>query len=201
MTWAELFRSVRRPLPLLVLLAACAGVFMVGGAMWTDRTPFGQTTAGWVQAVGSIAAILAAVWLQDRDRRLKERDARKAQIVALIAIAQRCVSTLTRLDRLAKNGGLTPDRVRRYSDELEADEAVISAIDLMSLADAAPITYLLVLRRNIRSARRRLRYWASLRSSRPIKPERFKLLVENADYALEELTKLQEPSHSPASSL
>lgn len=160
-----------------------------------------SATASWVQAIGSIGAILAAVWLQDRDRRLKERDVRRAQIVALIAIAQRCVSTLTRLDRLARNGGLTPDRVRRYSDELEADEAVISAIDLMSLADATSITYLLILRRNIRSARRRLRYWASLGSSRPIKPERFKSLVDNAAYALEELTKLDQPSHSPASAL
>lgn len=47
----------------------------------------GQTMAAWVQAIGSIAAILAAVWLQDRQRRLDRLQELAEMLSALRGVA------------------------------------------------------------------------------------------------------------------
>lgn len=73
MRWADVLKLARTPVPMLGVTVGMLALFLVGGAVWKDRSLFGPTVAAWVQALGSIAAILIAVWVPIYMRSIEER--------------------------------------------------------------------------------------------------------------------------------
>lgn len=64
-------------------------------------------TAAWVQAVGSIAAILVAVWLQDRQRQSVRRDRAKDTLEVLADTAHQAYKFISLADHAVKGGSWT----------------------------------------------------------------------------------------------
>lgn len=114
-----------------------------------------SVTAAWAQAFLSALAIFAAVWLQDRDRRLRAEERQKSRREAILAIGRNISLTLGWLDRRARAGELV-GRFGYYEDELNADLMAVASMDLSSLEDASLATALMRLRTLVTTARRRL---------------------------------------------
>jgi hypothetical protein len=67
---AEFWMALRIPLPVGVVLGLVLASFFLGGAVYSDEHGlFGQVSAAWVQAIGSIAAIVAATFIASRQSR------------------------------------------------------------------------------------------------------------------------------------
>jgi hypothetical protein len=116
----------------------------------------------WVQAVGSVVAIVVSVilgfWLQDRDRAKKDAHELQNQITALIAISERCVKNLERLDERARKQTFKADGLGWLMDEAEATERVAAAVDLMTLRSPDLTKEVAELQEATRTGRRRLGY-------------------------------------------
>jgi hypothetical protein len=149
----------------------------------------GADWPAWVQAVGSVLAILVTVgsgiYLQDRERKRKEADSLANQIAALTAIAERCVKLLERLNERATKGTLARDELGWLGDEALAMEATTNAIDLMSIRSTALIAQAAELQEAARTCRRRLGYAAaSVKNGRQTKNDQFDDPLERARKAL-----------------
>lgn len=92
MGWTDLIAVLKRPLPLLGVLGACLGTLLIGGAIATDKSVFGPTTAAWVQAVGTIAAIIAAVAIPIAERRGQVAHYREAALAVAKELVDEIVS-------------------------------------------------------------------------------------------------------------
>lgn len=100
-------------LPEAIAIAGVAlgvGVAFHGWPVWPEAE--GQTWAAWVQAVGSILAVLIAVWLSARDRkviredRLREmEERRKAVSYDLTAVALELQLRIAKLCAMALEDG------------------------------------------------------------------------------------------------
>jgi hypothetical protein len=117
-----------------------------------------SATAAWAQAILSALAIFAAVWLQDRDRRIRAEERQRSRRTAILTVAKNCVGTLEQLDRRARDRRLTLGRFGFYEDELEADLAAMTGLDLLEIGDAKLMAELMRVRRLAKTARRRLGY-------------------------------------------
>lgn len=115
-----------------------------------------SATAAWAQAVLSGLAIFAAVKLQDRDRQKRSDERELQRVEAILAITQHCVATLKQLDERAEKGQLTSGRFGFYEDETSSDLAAVTAIDLSSLENPRVSAELMIIRRSMMTARRRL---------------------------------------------
>jgi hypothetical protein len=62
----------------LLVLGACTDLILIGRACDLGKSDW----AAWVQAVGSVAAILVAVWIANRDNRKRNHDAYTLAIIA-----------------------------------------------------------------------------------------------------------------------
>lgn len=146
----------------------------------------------WVQAVGSVAAIVASVWLgrwlQDREREKSAALALRQQAAALVAIGRRCVEAIADLNTRAVTSRLEPDNLGYLQEEAAAAEAAANAIDLMALRSPTLIKHVADLQQAARTSRRRLSYRAkAIREGQMTKTSRFKACLEKATKALEEL--------------
>ena len=143
----------------------------------------------WVQAVGSVVAIVVSVflgvWLQDRERRKKDVAELRNQVVALTAIGERCVQTLARLDKRAREQTITKDILGWLTDEAEATEEAAAAIDLMTLRSPEITKHVAELQEATRTGRRRLGYVArTVRSDGVLKLDDFEAPLDKAKVAL-----------------
>jgi hypothetical protein len=153
--------------------------------------------AGWVQAIGSIAAIVASVWsaawLQDRGHRNAMHNAASTQLAAVCAIAARCVSTLERIDVKAQDGTLTSTAIKQLGDEITADESTVGAIELMTVSSSEVIDLVSRLQEQVRTGRRRLGYaQIALTKRKPPDPKRFESPLKIATAVLAELRQRQD---------
>lgn len=153
MTWGDLFRWLQSPKGTVGVAAVLAAAFALGGAIAEDGL-FGQVTAAWVQAIGSIAAISAAIWIAGRQFRQSEihrweADASRvsvalhlsAQLRDAIDEAQRSV-----LPRLPTFEPSNFESVRAALDEvplmeLPAGKAAIAVVNLRRAAQLYEATY------------------------------------------------------------
>jgi len=71
MRWGDLFKWLGSPKATVGVVSTLAAAFALGGSIAADGL-FGQVTAAWVQAIGSIAAITAAIWIAGRQFRQSE---------------------------------------------------------------------------------------------------------------------------------
>jgi hypothetical protein len=79
---------------------------LVAGAAWADRDGFfGAITAAWIQAVGSIAAIAAAIWIDRGEARRAreavlraEQEAISSRLKAIRNAANVCLNCSDRLE-------------------------------------------------------------------------------------------------------
>ncbi|MFY1914814.1 hypothetical protein ACOTB6_24885 [Achromobacter xylosoxidans] len=108
--WENVFAAV-----ILVLLASGAGLIALAGLNWAGQ--YGSGTASWVQAVGSIGAVIAALLVGKGQRShalALERDARKAKLAAALEVLEQIhramSSTATKL-KVRSEGELKPMQV------------------------------------------------------------------------------------------
>lgn len=140
-----------------------------------------SATAAWAQAIFSALAIFAAVWLQDRDRSNRAADRQRSRRAAIQALGQNCLGTLEQLDRRAREGELKLGRFGFYEDELDADLAAMTGLDLLEIDDASLATDLMKLRRLARTARRRLGYArGKVENGETVRSDRFSSAVKQA---------------------
>jgi hypothetical protein len=94
----QLWNRLKRMTPLRWgILGAAAAAFMLGGAVYQDRSPFGPITAAWMQAIFSVIAILAAIWIDRGTVRRAELARRAAQQEAVndrISTMEACAEAL-----------------------------------------------------------------------------------------------------------
>lgn len=110
----------------------------------------GESGAAWVQAFGSIGAILAATHIANGDRRQARERERKKETVIYVALLNRLIEAKRSLELFNTvcnpsyyDGFQVPeDLVRSYSSRLEADLMKIRAIDLASLPDPRSVNAL-----------------------------------------------------------
>jgi hypothetical protein len=137
---------------------------ILGVAAQGDRAPVAfkaltsQTAAAWIQAVGSVAAIFAAIALQDRERRAAEKESLADQIEAINALSQACASTVVRIHRRAVANELDGNRIHYLLDDISADEAALAKIDLISVHGGDAVILVSRLHQIVRTVKRRLKY-------------------------------------------
>ena len=141
--------SISRDLP--SLLAALGGFvlfFLLAGAA-LETGLFSATMAAWIQAVFSVAAIFAAAWLNDRDRRMTREAAGIRQAQAAATMARDLVELIHSANGLMKSrqcygpaAEVLGDVIRRRVAMLEAlppagypsRELVVGLFGLMNVA-------------------------------------------------------------------
>jgi hypothetical protein len=101
------------------VVGGCVAVgVLLGGAFASDPNGvFGQTVAAWVQAVGSIAAIIAAIWIAqgaNRQSREDQREAMTRRLAQLIGIAALCM-----------------ERIDQYHDAVEGKRPQVGTMDAL----------------------------------------------------------------------
>lgn len=98
-------------------VAIGVGVALRGWPSWPEAS--GQTWAAWVQAAGSILAIIAAFLIGKRDREhalWTQRRANIAQLQAILVVADRSKKTLrVTVERLRHHQQKSPADVKRYA--------------------------------------------------------------------------------------
>jgi len=60
---------------------------------WWKKGLVSPETAAWAQGIGTVAAIVVAVWLQDRDRRVRKRDELERYTGLVVAALKHAAST------------------------------------------------------------------------------------------------------------
>lgn len=149
---------------ILAMAYVALAPLVLGIAAQGDRAPAlfkalgGQTAAAWIQAVGSVAAIFAAVALQDRERRATDRGTLADQIEAINALSVRCTGTVVRIHSRAVAGQLNGNRIRYLLDDISADEASLAKIDLIAVRGGDAVILVSRLHQIVRTVRRRLKY-------------------------------------------
>jgi hypothetical protein len=123
----------RKPAAQIAVGAAVSTALIVGAAVHDEDGLFGANTAAWAQAVGSVAAIVAAIAIdQGTARRARravkdaERDARDARRMAI----RRCVTVLNGVISQFKRSVL--DDGRTYSIAPEHVRAIRTAQQVIS---------------------------------------------------------------------
>ena len=161
-----------------------------------------SATAAWAQAILSALAILAAVWLQDRDRAKRRDEKQRLRLAAVLSIAQSCVGTLRQLNKRAESGELIKTKFGFYDDETSAELTAVTAIDLSGLEDARVGSEIIRLRRVTTTARRRLRRDRDkVEAGGVVRPDRYSSLFKQAQAALQRLEGLQDRARPPKSTV
>ncbi|MBF6029619.1 hypothetical protein ICY20_17860 [Pseudomonas sp. P115] len=119
--------------------------------------------AAWVQAIGSVAAIIAAVIISSADRRFNKERVRARELVVIRAVEEICLEARHAVACL--NGGLrnfyrpvTPDAptdVRECLDYVEEMHRDLVAIDLMSMPNTDMVESVIQIRSLTKLARDR----------------------------------------------
>jgi hypothetical protein len=103
-----------------VILLVGAGSALAGAlveAVGFRAGVFSETMAAWIQAIGSVLAIIAAVWLQDRQRRL-DRLQELAEFLSALKGAAGMARWLSECALKIDRGKLTDDERRQYEAPL-----------------------------------------------------------------------------------
>lgn len=174
----------------LLIPAALAIGFFWGGSVHVDGL-FGAIPAAWLQAFGSIAAIVGSVWLQQYSERSARKQLRQSRLSAAAAISNACRKTLTILDTRARQQSFTPDLMQFYADETAADLASIKTIPIAEIDDPRFIAQVVAMRRTMATAARRVGFIRKhLRDSTAYDKRAFVSLRSEADKVIAELNKL-----------
>jgi hypothetical protein len=155
----------------------------------------GTDLPAWIQAFGSIIAIIVAVWsvtwVQDRAASRKEARQLRLQIEALLAIADRCITTISRLDRRAREGTFKRDEVAWLTDEVRADVETVGSVSLLELRSARAVSAVALLHTQSRTALRRIGYVAShLNADKSVDPTFFSKALRQAHEARQALQEI-----------
>jgi hypothetical protein len=157
----------------------------------------------WVQAVGSVVAIIVsvwlAVWLQNRDRAQRRADELDQQVAALTEIAGRCVTTLGRIGSRLHEAQKRQDILNYLTDEANAMEFAVSSIDLMALKSKELTLLAADLQFAVRTGRRHLGYQAvRIHDGEPLLKDQFSGPVMQARKVLGRLQELGGRTDTPA---
>lgn len=97
--------------------------------------------ASWAQAIGSIAAIFAAIWLAHRDTRLKREDDRTVALLAAIEMSQSAtelklrIQAMLELIKFVRANGIHADGVEEIHQEL----TVLPCWEVSEVARLSPL--------------------------------------------------------------
>lgn len=123
--------------------AAAAG-FLLGGAAFRDQAIFGPTVASWVQAVGSIVAILASAAVAifvDRNAAARMRGERDAQDAARYTAGREAIVVAKHAVRKARVDFDAGDGDSAMVVVGEAHKSASNALELVSLYAGQPHTH------------------------------------------------------------
>lgn len=160
--WAKEHLTITVPGVVLIFAATYIVVLAVNA---------GEVGAAWVQAVGSVAAILAAIWIANRQH-LEIKAAKHEQDKIVIALILEIAS------RVRTGGGglihsLSEDHSRRDQSildwlvYLERERTFLRSIDLVRLPSVRIAKYVLLLISNIEITDRNVRFSLGRTSSFP----------------------------------
>lgn len=117
----------------LLFLATYGGLTILAASEHIHVTPIGTgDVAAWIQAVGSIAAILAVWWTatyQSRTDKLAQASDRVAQLRAVADIVERLAGTGATTVGGMKNIFLPRDRIAYAKRRLKPMQAAVAALD------------------------------------------------------------------------
>lgn len=152
-----------------------------------------SASAAWAQAILSGLAIFGAVKLQDRDRQKRAEERELQRVEAILAITQHCLATLKQLDDRAEKGQLTSGRFGFYEDESSSDLTAVTAIDLSSLENPQVSAELMIIRRLMTTARRRLAMdKPKVKKGEKVTRSRFRSLKQDAQKAHDRIVSIKE---------
>lgn len=147
MQWNKLVE--RTVWALWILIFGGAGFWVIVGSIGyfskADWLP--KDAAGWVQAVGSVAAIIVAALIASQDRRFTRSNIRARERVVIRAVEERCVNAFDAINALnyrLRNHyrpvtAESPTDVYRSLERTEGVLRDLHAIDLMSMPTTAVV--------------------------------------------------------------
>ncbi|MNF93818.1 hypothetical protein D3C84_765090 [compost metagenome] len=154
MQWNKLVE--RTVWALWMLLFGGAGFWVIVGSIgyFSKAGWLPKDAAGWVQAVGSVAAIIVAALIASQDRRFTRSNIRARERVVIRAVEERCLDAFDAISTL--NYRLrnyyrpvtpgSPADVRRSLERIEDVLRDLNAIDLMSMPTTAVVDCVLAAR-------------------------------------------------------
>lgn len=162
MQWNKLFE--RTVWALWLLIFGGAGLWVVVGSIgYFSKTGWlPKDSAAWVQAVGSVVAIIVAAWIASVDRRFTKNNIRAKEEVVIRAVEERCTKAFDAINALnfrLRNHfrPVTPDSpedVRRSLHRVDEALRALNAIDLMSMPSTAVVDCILAARMIVHACQR-----------------------------------------------
>jgi hypothetical protein len=136
-SWSNVWDWVKALKGTLTLIGVALGVFLIGGAVGSDEHGlFGEITAAWVQGVGTIAAIAAAIWISQSEARRLRLDgeaSRRAAVLERVVAVESCARSLEIVQRQLINA--SGQRV----DDASLERVQRACQILTAFIDRAPI--------------------------------------------------------------
>lgn len=147
--------------PVLIFGFLLAG-FLLGGAVSSDdQGLFGPVVAAWVQAVGSIAAISAAIWIAGAEARRARKTAHAIQLGRLSVVGALGLQLVQAVEKAEEE----MDAGRPHSFDHENLDSILEAlreVSLVELVNARVAVSVINLRRAAYFYRRAYEEWGKV---------------------------------------
>jgi len=129
-------KSLFKPLVSVQNVVLGSSVLFVVGLVITQVELNSSEWASWVQAIGSIAAIVGATYIAGEQRRQKIEDEKKEKdeyVIKAFGIAEVCVGLIERISQFAHSGGLfdPQELLPRAIATLSDSQLMLASVDVL----------------------------------------------------------------------